>query len=129
MLIKKKHVQGVPQKCPLHIWHINENIIYANLNRVPQKFLFPRNIINIFIRESLSREFFCITQFAKVYPKNFASFSPRESFSELSISEYRQHFYNNSTFGFYYSCFYYFGGSVHRRNFCGLAKPQNLYIV
>jgi len=28
-----------------------------------------RNIINIFIHESLSRKMFCIPQFAKVYPK------------------------------------------------------------
>jgi len=35
------------------------------------------DVINIFIRE-----IFCIPQFAKVYLKHFASFSPRESFSE-----------------------------------------------
>jgi hypothetical protein len=57
-----------------------------------QKFLYSRkfisrNIINIFIRESLSHEIFCIPQFAKVYPKSFASFSPRESFSRESFSD------------------------------------------
>ena len=41
----------------------------------------------IFIRESLSRKVLRISQFAKVYPKNFAIFSLRESFSHESFSD------------------------------------------
>ena len=39
------------------------------------------------IRESLSRKMFCIPWFAKVYPKNFANFWPRESFFCESFSD------------------------------------------
>jgi len=52
-----------------------------------QKFIL-RNFANFSIRESFSSKFrgnnFVqnFPQFAKVYPKKFASFSPRESFSE-----------------------------------------------
>ena len=34
-----------------------------------------------FLPQSLSHEIFCIPRFAKVYPKIFANFWPRESFS------------------------------------------------
>jgi len=36
MFGKRQNINRGPNKMgPLHIWHVNENIIYANLNRVP----------------------------------------------------------------------------------------------
>ena len=28
-------IQGVPKKCPGHIWYVNDNLIYAHLHRLP----------------------------------------------------------------------------------------------
>ena len=35
------HIQGVPKKCPGHIWYFNDNLIYAHLHRLPHVNLEP----------------------------------------------------------------------------------------
>ena len=59
---------------------------FETKNRDSRKFI-SQNLFNFSIRESLSREISSICQIAKVYPKKFASFWVRESFSRESFSD------------------------------------------